>query len=32
MSSPLITIGAGKSAGDAAKLMVKHKVRRLPVV
>ena len=32
MSSPLITIGAGKSAGDAAKMMVKHKVRRLPVV
>jgi len=32
MSSPLITIGAGKSVGDAAKMMVKHKVRRLPVV
>lgn len=32
MSSPLITISAGKSAGDAAKMMVQHKVRRLPVV
>ncbi|HMK16356.1 MAG TPA: CBS domain-containing protein [Methanomicrobiales archaeon] len=32
MSSPLITISSGKSVGDAAKMMVKHKVRRLPVV
>jgi len=32
MSTPLITVSADKTAGDAAKMMVKHKVRRLPVV
>jgi len=32
MSTPLITIGADKQVGDAAYMMVKHKVRRLPVV
>src|SRR5690554_6910777 len=32
MSTPLITIGADKLVGDAAVMMVKHRVRRLPVV
>jgi signal-transduction protein with cAMP-binding, CBS, and nucleotidyltransferase domain len=32
MSTPLITVGAGKTVGDAAHMMVKHRVRRLPVV
>jgi len=32
MSTPLITIGADKMVGDAAHMMVKHRVRRLPVV
>ncbi|NYT04944.1 MAG: CBS domain-containing protein [Methanomicrobiales archaeon] len=32
MSTPLITIEAEKTVGDAAHMMVKHKVRRLPVV
>ncbi|MBA7471680.1 hypothetical protein ES707_06989 [subsurface metagenome] len=32
MSTPLITIGADKLVGDAAAMMVKHRVRRLPVV
>jgi signal-transduction protein with cAMP-binding, CBS, and nucleotidyltransferase domain len=32
MSTPLITVSADKTAGDAAHMMVKHKVRRLPVV
>jgi signal-transduction protein with cAMP-binding, CBS, and nucleotidyltransferase domain len=32
MSTPLITVSADKTTGDAAKMMVKHKVRRLPVV
>jgi signal-transduction protein with cAMP-binding, CBS, and nucleotidyltransferase domain len=32
MSTPLITVGAGKTVGDAAHMMVKHKVRRIPVV
>ncbi|MDD1634140.1 MAG: CBS domain-containing protein [Methanomicrobiales archaeon] len=32
MSSPLITITADKTVGDAAQLMVKKSVRRLPVV
>lgn len=32
MSTPLITIGAEKLVGDAAAMMVKHRVRRLPVV
>jgi len=32
MSTPLITVSAAKTVGDAAKMMVKHKVRRLPVV
>jgi signal-transduction protein with cAMP-binding, CBS, and nucleotidyltransferase domain len=32
MSTPLITVSAEKTVGDAAKMMVKHKVRRLPVV
>jgi signal-transduction protein with cAMP-binding, CBS, and nucleotidyltransferase domain len=32
MSTPLITIGGDKMVGDAAYMMVKHKVRRLPVV
>jgi signal-transduction protein with cAMP-binding, CBS, and nucleotidyltransferase domain len=32
MSTPLITIEADKTVGDAAHMMVKHKVRRLPVV
>jgi CBS domain-containing protein len=32
MSTPLITVSADKTVGDAAQMMVKHKVRRLPVV
>ncbi len=32
MSTPLITVGAKKTVGDAAHMMVKHRVRRLPVV
>jgi len=32
MSTPLITVGAEKTVGDAARMMVKHRVRRLPVV
>jgi len=32
MSTPLITIGAEKQVADAAAMMVKHRVRRLPVV
>ena len=32
MSTPLITVSAEKTVGDAARMMVKHKVRRLPVV
>ncbi|MCK9277160.1 MAG: CBS domain-containing protein [Methanoculleus sp.] len=32
MSTPLITIGAEKMVGDAAAMMVKNRVRRLPVV
>jgi len=32
MSTPLITVSADKTVGDAAKMMVKHKVRRLPIV
>jgi signal-transduction protein with cAMP-binding, CBS, and nucleotidyltransferase domain len=32
MSTPLITVSAEKTVGDAASMMVKHKVRRLPVV
>ena len=32
MSTPLITVSADKTAGDAAKMMVKHKVRRLPII
>lgn len=32
MSTPLITIAADKMVGDAASMMVKHRVRRLPVV
>jgi CBS domain-containing protein len=32
MSTPLITIGAEKTAGDAAHMMIKHRVRRLPIV
>jgi len=32
MSTPLITVGAEKTVGDAAHMMVKHRVRRLPVV
>ncbi|WP_292518162.1 CBS domain-containing protein [Methanoculleus sp.] len=32
MSTPLITIGADRLVGDAAVMMVKHRVRRLPVV
>ncbi|WP_292492221.1 CBS domain-containing protein [Methanoculleus sp. 10] len=32
MSTPLITIGADKMVGDAVAMMVKHRVRRLPVV
>jgi signal-transduction protein with cAMP-binding, CBS, and nucleotidyltransferase domain len=32
MSTPLITVSVDKTSGDAAHMMVKHKVRRLPVV
>ncbi|OPX74352.1 MAG: Inosine-5'-monophosphate dehydrogenase [Methanoregulaceae archaeon PtaB.Bin152] len=32
MSTPLITISADKYAKDAAHMMIKHRVRRLPVV
>ena len=32
MSTPLITVSADKTSGDAARMMVKYKVRRLPVV
>ncbi|MDD1671769.1 MAG: CBS domain-containing protein [Methanomicrobiales archaeon] len=32
MSTPLITISADKTVGDAGQMMVKHHVRRLPVV
>lgn len=32
MSTPLITIGSEKLVGDAVGMMVKHRVRRLPVV
>jgi signal-transduction protein with cAMP-binding, CBS, and nucleotidyltransferase domain len=32
MSTPLITVSAEKTVVDAARMMVKHKVRRLPVV
>ena len=32
MSTPLITVSAEKTVGDAAHMMVTHKVRRLPVV
>jgi signal-transduction protein with cAMP-binding, CBS, and nucleotidyltransferase domain len=32
MSTPLITVSAEKTVGDAARMMVKHKVRRLPIV
>ncbi|MEM2124622.1 MAG: CBS domain-containing protein [Methanolinea sp.] len=32
MSTPLITINEDKSVGDAAHMMIKHRVRRLPVV
>jgi signal-transduction protein with cAMP-binding, CBS, and nucleotidyltransferase domain len=32
MSTPLITVSADKTVGDAAHMMVKHKVRRLPIV
>ena len=32
MSTPLITVGAKKTVGDAARMMVKHRVRRLPVI
>jgi signal-transduction protein with cAMP-binding, CBS, and nucleotidyltransferase domain len=32
MSTPLITVSADKTAGDAARMMVKHKVRRLPII
>ncbi len=32
MSTPLITVGAEKTVGDAAHMMVKHRVRRLPIV
>lgn len=32
MSTPLITINADRSVGDAAHMMIKHRVRRLPVV
>ncbi|MFA5267255.1 MAG: CBS domain-containing protein [Methanoregula sp.] len=32
MSTPLITVSADKTVGDAAKMMVKHKVRRLPII
>jgi len=32
MSTPLITVSADKTVGDAARMMVKHKVRRLPII
>jgi signal-transduction protein with cAMP-binding, CBS, and nucleotidyltransferase domain len=32
MSTPLITVSVDKTSGDAAHMMVKHKVRRLPVM
>ena len=32
MSTPLITVSEGKTVGDAAHMMIKHRVRRLPVV
>src|SRR5271157_2381617 len=32
MSTPLITVSVGKTVGDAAHMMIKHKVRRLTVV
>jgi signal-transduction protein with cAMP-binding, CBS, and nucleotidyltransferase domain len=32
MSTPLITVSAEKTVGDAAHMMVKYKVRRLPVI
>ncbi|MDD3407269.1 MAG: CBS domain-containing protein [Methanomicrobium sp.] len=32
MSTPLITIDSDKTVGDATHMMVRHKVRRLPVV
>ncbi|MDO9324235.1 MAG: CBS domain-containing protein [Methanoregula sp.] len=32
MSTPLITVSVDKTSGDAAHMMVQHKVRRLPVV
>lgn len=32
MSTPLITIGADKAVRDAAHMMIKNRVRRLPVV
>jgi signal-transduction protein with cAMP-binding, CBS, and nucleotidyltransferase domain len=32
MSTPLITVSADKTVRDAAAMMVKHRVRRLPVV
>src|SRR5271157_4256105 len=32
MSTPLITVSAEKTVGDAARMMVKHKVRRLPII
>jgi len=32
MSTPLITVSADKTSGDAARMMVKNEVRRLPVV
>ena len=32
MSTPLITVSADKTVGDAATMMVKNKVRRLPVI
>jgi signal-transduction protein with cAMP-binding, CBS, and nucleotidyltransferase domain len=32
MSTPLITIGVDRLVGDASAMMVRHRVRRLPVV
>jgi CBS domain-containing protein len=32
MSTPLITVSADETVGCAAHMMVKHKVRRLPIV
>jgi signal-transduction protein with cAMP-binding, CBS, and nucleotidyltransferase domain len=32
MSTPLITVSADETVGCAASMMVKHKVRRLPIV